>query len=268
VTPIVSASGVVAGWPGRTAGLLDFYRHRYADDLVTLSLFIPVLNEESGIVGTIEKIADAARQVGIGYEIVGFDDASSDRTAERIIAFQGERPEVPVTLVRHAQRRGVARNYVDGAFLARGTYYRFCSGDDVEPTENFVKIFSAVGRADVIVPYHVESVGRGVTRRFLSTLFARLVAGISGHRVRYFNGGPVFVRAHVLRFHVESTGFGYQAELLTRVLDEGATFEEVGVVAFERAHGTSKALTAYNFLSAGHSLFKLLARRARRSLFG
>jgi dolichol-phosphate mannosyltransferase len=268
VTQLAASRAVVPGWPGKIAGLLDFYGERYADNDIRLSLFIPVLNEEAGIIGTIDKISAAARQVGIGYEILVFDDASSDRTAERVMAYQAERPEVPLTLVRHSRRRGVARNYVDGAFLARGTHYRFCSGDDVEPTENFVKIFSAIGDADVIVPYHETSVGRGIARRLLSSLFAQLVARISGHPVRYFNGGPVFIRAHVLRFHVESTGFGYQAELLTRVLDEGATLKEVGVTAFERAHGRSKALTSYNFLSAGHSLFKLLARRVRRGLFG
>jgi hypothetical protein len=35
-------------------------------------------------------------------------------------------------------------------------------------------------------------------------------------------------------FHLECSGFGYQAELLTRLISEGAAYKEIPVVAYDR----------------------------------
>jgi hypothetical protein len=68
-----------------------------------------------------------------------------------------------------------------------------------------------------------------------------------------------------VRFHVECTGFGYQAEFLTRLISQGATFKEIPLVAYHREGST--AINVKNFLSVTHSLLTIALRRLRIVLF-
>ena len=47
-----------------------------------LSFIIPAYNEELAIGPTLQSIHEAARSLGVPYEIIVADDASTDRTVE------------------------------------------------------------------------------------------------------------------------------------------------------------------------------------------
>jgi hypothetical protein len=68
-----------------------------------------------------------------------------------------------------------------------------------------------------------------------------------------------------MRFHVECSGFGYQAEFLTRLIAEGATYKEVPLIAYDREGST--AINIKNILSVIHSLMTIALRRLRIILF-
>ena len=84
-------------------------------------------------------------------------------------------------------------------------------------------------------------------------------------RLAYYNGNPLYLRSHVMRFHVECSGFGYQAEFLTRLISEGATFKEIPLIAYDREG--SAAMSLRNLLSVTHSLITIALRRLRIVLF-
>jgi hypothetical protein len=83
----------------------------------------------------------------------------------------------------------------------------------------------------------------------------------SGRKLHYYNGLPLFLRRDVMRFHVEATGLGYQAEFLLRLLQEGRSFIEIPLVASDREG--SQSLNFRNFVSVGFSIFKIIAKRLR-----
>jgi hypothetical protein len=71
-----------------------------------------------------------------------------------------------------------------------------------------------------------------------------------------------------MRWHPCSYGFGFQADILTRLLDEGASFVQVPRFGSERKGGASTALSMRNILSVSHTLLELAIRRLRRFLYG
>jgi len=197
----------------------------------------------------------------MSYEILVFDDASTDRTADVVRDYQATNKEIPVCLFALSANRGVARNFVEGAFQGHGEYYRLICGDDVEPVETHLEILRRRGQAEIIVPYFTRIDGRKLYRTVLSRIYTILVNLMSGNTMRYYNGCPLYRRFDVLRFHIEATGFGYQAEFLTRLLQEGRSYIEVPLVARDRPG--SGSLSARNVLSVAHSLLKIALRRLR-----
>jgi len=234
-------------------------------DAVEVSFMVPCLNEEENVVGTIEAIMNALSRVGCSYEILVFDDGSQDNTAGVVAAFQAQHPQAPVRLCRNKVNRGLAYNFVEAAFQGRGRYFRAVPGDNVEPVESIEQIVRVRGSADIVVPNFVEIRNRPLWRTLVSKLYTRLVNLASGYRLAYYNGNPLYLRAHVMRFHVECTGFGYQAEFMTRLISEGATFREIPLMAYDRKG--SAAISFRNLLSVAHSLVTIALRRLRIVLF-
>jgi glycosyltransferase involved in cell wall biosynthesis len=233
-----------------------------------LTLFVPCLNEQERVVPTLRTIQGAMQKLGRSYEVLVVDDGSSDRTYEVVEEFRRTNPAMPVSIHRNERNVGLSRSFVDTAFRGRGKYYRLVCGDNVEPQESMVKILGLMGKADVVVPYYPVLPGKSAVRRIISRVFTLLVDLASGYRLNYYNGCALYRRYHVMRWAPYNYGFGFQADLITRLLDEGASYVEVPVSGFHltKERGRS-AITLRNFVSTGHTLFEILLRRIRRILY-
>lgn len=239
----------------------------YSNPSIALSVFIACYNEEENIISTIQDVIDACNGAKLTYEILVIDDASSDNSVAKVKSFQQDHPEIPLTLRINKANRGLACNYADAAFLTRGTWYRLVCGDNAEPRATLQKIFSHIGEAEIIIPYHIECPGRSLLRRLLSRSYTHLVNLISGQHIKYYNGILVTRRWYVLRWHSDLHGFGFLADLVTRLLSLNISYKEIPVTARERLHGHSKAMTLRNFCSVSHTLLNIFLRRLSLILF-
>jgi len=238
------------------------------DYAVDLTILIPCLNEEKAVTATLDTVVGAMRELACNYEILVIDDGSTDQTSANVSRYCEEHPELPIRLHRHPVNRGLTRSYVDGAFLGRGKYYRLVCGDNVEPKETLVKVLREMGKADIIIPYHEPVPGKSAFRRALSQTYTAFVNALSGYHIRYYNGLAVTLRYNVMRWGPYSFGFGFQAEMVTRLLDEGASYIEVPVMAtHQEKAGRNSALNWKNFLSVGHTLAEIFIRRMRKRAF-
>ncbi|MBU3666406.1 MAG: glycosyltransferase family 2 protein [Chthoniobacterales bacterium] len=235
---------------------------------VFLSLFVACYNEQDNIIGTLETLVGALQKTVPSFDIIIVDDASKDESVPRIRKFMADNSNLPIRLLLNGHNEGVATNYAEGAFRAKGEWYRMICGDNVEPAETLEAIFTSIGKAEVIVPYTVEIRGRSTFRRLLSKTYTALVNGISGYHMHYYNGLLVTRTDYVRRWHSNSHGFGFQADLLTRLLSKNLTYLEVAVYGNERATGESKALTMRNLASVAHSLQNVAIRRVSKALYG
>ena len=113
-----------------------------------------------------------------------------------------------------------------------------------------------------------EVVGKTFFRKFVSRLFTFLVNLISGYKINYYNGMAIQLRYNVLRWHPSSYGFGFQADIITRLLDEGVSYIQIYSKAIDRKGVASSAMTMRNFLYVTHTLLEIAIRRLRRFLYG
>jgi len=239
----------------------------YDADPLDLTIFISCYNEEEFIVATIETVIAAARSVGLSYEILVIDDGSQDASVRLVKEFIESHPNENLILRINRANKGLAQNYLDGAFLGCGKYYRLICGDNAEPKESIISVFQAIGRADIIVPYYTSSEGKGLRRRLISSTYTGIVNLMTGNRLHYYNGLAVHLRYNVMRWHPNTRGFGFQADILCLLIDLGFTFVEVPIVTIEQRRGSSNALTFRNFLSVGHTLFEIANRRLSNRVY-
>ena len=232
-----------------------------------VSFFVPCYNEEKNIAPTLKNIIEATNQTGVSYEILVIDDKSHDDTVFVVENFIRECPGIPITFVKNKKNMGLGRNYVGGAYISKGKYYMLVNGDAAEPIESIVAILKQLHAADMIVPYFGEKDTRKIGRRFLSKTFTALVNLLSGQSLRYYNGPVAHLKLNVIRWHSDTDGFAYQAEIMSRLLIEGASYIEVQVPNIDRGSGVTSAFSIKNFLAVGHSLFQILLRRIRWYFF-
>lgn len=239
----------------------------YDSDPLDLTIFVSCYNEEEFIVGTLDTICEALSELGISYEIIVIDDGSKDRSVELVSDYIRAHPDRHLLLRVNKRNKGLAQNYFDGAFLGRGKYYRLICGDNAEPKETIQTVFRSLGEADILVPYYASAEGKSVYRLLISRAYTGLVNLITGYKFHYYNGLSVHLRYNVMRWHPNTRGFGFQADILTMLLDLGFTYKEIAVKTIERRGGAGNALTFKNLLSVMHTIVDILIRRISNKVY-
>lgn len=232
-----------------------------------LTFFVPCYNEEGNIELTINTIQEAMEGLPLRYEILVCDDASTDKTKRVVETIMREKKAIPFRLVSNKKNKGLGFNYFHLSLLARGKHYMLVNGDNVEPAEAIRRIVRYCGKCDMVIPYFGPQDRRSFFRVTTSRIFSLLVNLASGNNLHYYNG-PVLHRTENVRiWRSETRGYGYQAELICRLLHEGASYREVIVPNANREWGFSKAFSLGNILSVSNSLFHIFLRRLEYASF-
>lgn len=233
----------------------------YDNNIIDLTIFVSCYNEEIFIIDTLDVIIKAMALVHKTYEIIIIDDGSKDRSVALIQSYMETHPDVNIILRVNKKNKGLAQNYIDGAFIGRGKYYRLICGDNAEPIETIVSVLNRIGEADIIAPYYVEAHGKSASRLFISNSYTKLINMISGNKINYYNGLQVHLRYNIMRWHPNTRGFGFQAALLCALLDLGFTYIQVPCITVERRGGRGNAITWKNLRSVMHTMLAIFIRR-------
>jgi len=244
--------------------LLNNKYSRYEEGI---TFFIPCYNEEKNIEATIENVLEAVRDCPMSYEMLIFDDASVDNTIKVVEQIMADRPELPIRIVRSKENRGLGFNYSRGSFFAKMNYYMLINGDNVEPAEAIRETIKYCGQYDMVIPYFGNQEKRSLFRKIVSQSFSFIVNILSGHKIHYYNGAVLHMTDNVRFWRAETIGYGYQAELVCRLLHEGATYTQVEVPNTDRQWGFSKAFALSNILSVSNSLYHIFWRRLEYMVF-
>jgi glycosyltransferase involved in cell wall biosynthesis len=224
----------------------------------TVSIIVPAYNEAASILGTLDNVSAAVDATGLEAEVLVIDDGSDDDTAALVTANAARFPGM--RLIENGRNLGFGATYRNGVAAAAGEYIVMVHGDNAWGAATLSDLFSRVGQADIVVGYTRDMWrSRTFTRTVVSKTFTMLVNAITGRRLQYYNGLQIH-RADVLkRMTIQSSGFGFQPEVLVKALGQTTTLVEVPMDLREREHGDSTAFRWKNAVDVYHTLRRLRA---------
>ena len=246
---------------------VDDIRSGNLGDEFDITLFVSCYNERDFIVATLETVRRAMTGLGLTHDIVIIDDGSQDGSPELISQYIAEHPDCNIVFRRNAVNKGWAQNYVDSTFIGRGRYHRAICGDNSEMELTLATFCGRWAKPTSSSPTMSRS-GTSLFRHVVSSTYTFLVNLLSGNSLRYYNGLPIYRRYNVMRWHSDTRGFGFQADILCLLLGQGATYKEVALSAVEQRPGVSTALNWKNLLSVAHMLSDILLRRISNRIHG
>jgi dolichol-phosphate mannosyltransferase len=209
-----------------------------AQDRKSISIVIPALNEQAVVESVVRDIEKQVIASFGEYEIILIDDGSTDKTGEIMDRLARELPKTRA--IHNRPNLGLGACYQRGVAEARCTYLMMLCGDGGMPATSLPPIFSAVGSADIVAPYvtNLKTI-KSPMRYFTSRVYTNLLNILFGQKIKYYNGLPVH-RVDLLRqLRINSTGFAFQGEILTKLLRSGCSMTEVGVAGAEMTRNSS-----------------------------
>lgn len=221
----------------------------------SISFIIPALNEEGNLALAVVEVLGALDDDFSTYEILIFDDGSSDNTGR--IADDLAAGNKNIKVIHNGRTMGFGYNYREGVRLAKCDYLIMIPGDNEMPGSSIKEILRHTGSADIIIPYVINKEVRSFFRRIISRTGMTIINLLFGLRIKYYNG-PVLHKSEIIKtVPLTTSGFAYQIEALVRLLKSGYSYVEVGMNIRIRECGTTKIFRIKNLASVAKTVIKL-----------
>jgi glycosyltransferase involved in cell wall biosynthesis len=226
-----------------------------------VSFIVPALNEEVVIQSVVEQIFHQIDGRFADHEIILVDDGSTDATGAIMDLIAAGRRTVRV--LHNPRNLGFGNSFQRGLREARFEYVMLLCGDGGLPATSLPAIFEKIGSADIVVPWmlNLKQIKTGF-RYALSRLYTTLMNVMFGLDLHYYNGLPVHRRDLLQKIEITSGGFGFQAEILIKLIKSGCSYVQVGIQGAERTQRSS-AMRARNWLSVGKTIAHLVVELIR-----
>ncbi len=203
----------------------------------SLSVVVPVFDEEANVAPLVERLTAAVRPLGLPFELVLVDDGSRDRTLERLRALTGAVPELVVIALRRNFGQTLALQA--GLDRARGDAIVTLDGDLQNDPADIPRLLDALrDGAHVVSGWRRERQDAFLLRKLPSWIANQLIRRVSGAPIHDQGCSLKAYRGEAIR-ELDLYGDLHRfVALLT--LPSGADMRELEVRHHPRTAGSSK----------------------------
>jgi glycosyltransferase involved in cell wall biosynthesis len=232
----------------------------------TISLVIPMFNEEANIEHALAYAVDALSQHSSDYEIVIVDDASTDQSAELVRRAIDGNPKI--RLIHHDFNQKLGASLRTGFGAARHELILYMDADlpfDPDVLGRAIRAMN-VTRADVISGYRFDRTTEGLKRTVYTILYNWMIRILFRISIRDINFSFKLMRREVLQaVDLKSEGSLVDAELIVKARNRGFVIQQIGLDYFPRVMGTSHLSSPAVIFKIFRELFELYPDMAKRT---
>lgn len=206
----------------------------------SLSLVVPMYNEEALIAHALDCARAALDRCVDDWEIIVVDDASTDGCAAIVEALAAREPRV--RLLRHATNRKLGSTIRTGFAAASKELVLYMDADlpfDPEQIGRAIHVLR-VTDADMIAAYRFDRTTEGLRRTIYSYFYNTLIGVLFGWPHRDINFSFKLLRRKLLEaIELRSEGSLIDAELVVKARNLGFVIQQIGLDYFPRTKGHS-----------------------------
>jgi glycosyltransferase involved in cell wall biosynthesis len=203
----------------------------------SLSVVVPVYNEEANAQPLVEQICAAVAPLGIPFELVAVDDGSRDETLARLRALVPRHPQLVVVALRRNFGQTLALQA--GLDRARGDVIVTMDGDLQNDPRDIPALLERIAQgADVVSGWRRQRQDTLVLRKIPSWIANRMVRAITGVSIHDQGCSLKAYRSQVI--HALDLYGDMHRFIAVLTMPLGARIAEVEVNHRARSAGTSK----------------------------
>lgn len=191
-----------------------------------ISIGFSCYNEGKYVINNIKKITKILKKENLRFEIIVIDDASEKINVNNLKNFCKIKK---IKYIRHKENLGFFNSFKTGIINAKYKYFKLFAGDDATRVKDIRKILRQFYKYDILIPYNYqfEVNGKPLIRMITSKIYTEVINLMSGLNLKYYNGLPVFIKKKTIMNLADTSGYGWQAELLVNCIYSGCTFKEI-----------------------------------------
>lgn len=203
----------------------------------SLSIIIPVYNEEDNVLPLHQKITEALDSMGQPYEVIIVDDGSTDNTAQRLKELAKADNRLKVIHLR--RNFGQTPAMMAGIDAATGDILIPMDGDLQNDPHDIPKLLAKLAEGyDVVSGWRKDRQDHPLKRNLPSRMANRLISFISGVHLHDYGCSLKAYRKAIIK-GVKLYGEMHRFVPIYAAW-QGAKVTEVGVTHYPRVHGVSK----------------------------
>ncbi len=231
----------------------------------TVSLVIPMFNEELNIEHAIATASQALEAYSDDHEIIIVDDASTDSSPGIVAALASADSRLRV--IRHPENRKLGGSLKSGFAAAQKDLIFYMDADlpfDPDALGQAMRAMALTG-ADVIAGYRLDRTIEGLRRTIYSYAYNALIGVLFGWPHRDINFSFKLMKREVLEsIELKSEGSLIDAELIVKAKNHGFVIQQIGLDYFPRVLGQSSLSSPAVIVKIFRELIVLYPEMKRR----
>lgn len=203
---------------------------------MTVSIVIPLYNEEENVDILHQRTKEAVDQLGLEYEILYVDDGSTDRTLSKLEEIQGKDKRVVVLSLR--RNFGQTAAFAAGFDFARGDVVVTMDGDLQNDPKDIPKLLELIKDHDLVSGWRKKRKDPFFTRRLPSILANWVIGRVTGVKLHDYGCSLKAYRRDVIK---NLKLYGEMHRFIPAVASwYGVRMAEVETTHYPRMRGKSK----------------------------